>query len=273
MKLCFSTLGCTDNTLSEVIATAKSFGMDALEIRGLSGVLDNERIPCFSPEENEKTKAALAAAGIRPLVLGTSCSFHDGTRLDAALREGYAALEIAARLGFSAIRVFGDRITDEGEAACVARVTDGVRSLCRSAESLGVGVYLEVHGDFVTEQRLLPIVSRCKDFSCFGLIWDICHTRKSYPDARAFYDRFCGVIRHVHMKDILGEEHVLPGDGTLPIREIADYMTAQGYDGYFSLEWERKWHPALPPIEQALTRYLDLMKPYSEHSYTRENLK
>ena len=260
MKLCFSTLGCTDYTLNDVICVAKRFGIDALEIRGLSGELDNEKISHFSMAESKKTKAMLSHSALTPLVLGTSCTFHESEKTDAALREGYAAIEIAARLGFSAIRVFGDRVTDEGEAACIARVADGVHTLCRSAESYGVDVYLEVHGDFVTEERLMPVIMRCGECPRFGLIWDICHTRESYPDPRAFYDRFAGVIRHVHMKDIIDGKHVLPGEGTLPIREIADYMTAHGYDGYFSLEWEKKWHPELPPMEHALERYCRIMR-------------
>ena len=110
MKLCFSTLGCTESSLEEVIALAKSFGINALEIRGLSGELQNEKITYCAKDKSEKTKAALKEAGVFPLVLGTSCTFHNEETYDAALKEGYTAIEIAARLGFSAIRVFGDRI-------------------------------------------------------------------------------------------------------------------------------------------------------------------
>ena len=37
-------------------------------------------------------------------------------------------------------------------------------------------------------------------------------------------------------------------------------MLEDGYDGFFSLEWEKKWHPELPPVEDALERYVRLMK-------------
>ena len=259
MKLCFSTLGCTESSLEEVIALAKSFGINALEIRGLSGELDNEKIAYFAKDESEKTKAALKEAGVFPLVLGTSCAFHNEETYDAAIKEGYTAIEIAARLGFSAIRVFGDRIEGK-ETECISRVAKGVHTLCRYAEDFGTNVYLEVHGDFVTEERLAPIVTCCEGCPCFGLIWDVCHTRKSYPDPRVFYDRFKDAIRHVHLKDIKGDTHVLPGEGTLSLRDIADYMLLQGYAGYFSLEWEKKWHPELPPLKTALERYVQLMR-------------
>lgn len=259
MKLCFSTLGCHDHSLEEILSLAKNHGIDALEIRGISGELDNEKIACFSKEEASETKKAFARLGVRPLVLGTSCAFHDLSKYEAALAEGYAAIEIASRIGFSAIRVFGDRTLGD-EAECIDRVCEGVLSLCRYAERFGVDVYLEVHGEFNTEERLLLVIERCGAHPRFGLIWDACHTRNTFPDPRVFYDRFAPYIRHVHLKDIKGEKHMFPGEGTLPLKQIAVYLTERGYGGYFSLEWERKWHPELPPIEEALERYLCIMK-------------
>ena len=258
MKLCFSTLGCTDYSLNEAIALAKKHGMDAIEIRGLSGILDNEKIPFFSEEESENTRNLLANAGISPLVLGTSATFHDPKNYDGAIAEGLAALKIASRIGFSAIRVFGDRIVGD-EAECLARISEGILTLCKEAEGLGVQVLLEVHGEINTIERIETIVAACKKASCFGLLWDVCHTRKTCAP-KAFYERFAPYIRHAHFKDIVGDTHVLPGDGELPLCEIREMMTRGGYDGYFSLEWERKWHPELPAIEEALEKYTGLLK-------------
>ena len=42
MKLCFSTLGCVEKTLSESLSLARSLGMNAIEIRGVGGILPNE---------------------------------------------------------------------------------------------------------------------------------------------------------------------------------------------------------------------------------------
>lgn len=259
MKLCFSTLGCHDYSLEEILSLAKTNGIDALEIRGISGELDNGKITCFSEKRVAKTRESFALSSVRPLVLGTSCTFHTPSKYEAALAEGYAAIEIASRIGFSAIRVFGDRIEGDEE-ECIARVCEGVLTLCRYAERFGVDVYLEVHGEFNTEERLLRVIERCGAHPRFGLIWDVCHTRNTFPDPRKFYDRFAPYIRHVHLKDIKGEKHMLPGEGTLPLKQIAVYLTERGYGGYFSLEWERKWHPELPTIEEALERYLSIMK-------------
>jgi len=41
---------------------------------------------------------------------------------------------------------------------------------------------------------------------------------------------------------------------------MADYLDKQGYEGYFSLEWEKKWHPELPVIEDALDALVEVLE-------------
>ena len=258
IKLCFSTLGCTNRSLSDVISLAECYGIKALEIRGLGGELQNEKIVDFSSENILKTKQKFSDAKILPLVLGTSVSFHNGSSFFQSLAEGKNSLELASRIGFSAIRVFGNSVFGK-EDDCIRRVAFGLRDLCLYADKLGVSVLLEVHGDFNTAERLFPIAEYCADSNSFGLIWDICHTHEIYGENwQVFYDSLAPYIRHVHIKDVKKGKQVLPGDGELPICAIADYIIHHGYDGYFSLEWEKYWHRELPDIEFALDKFFYL---------------
>jgi len=251
---CFSTLGCADRSLSEILALAKQYSIPAIEVRGIGGELRNEMIPDFAPANAENTKRSFEAAGVRPLVLGTSVSFHDINEYEKNMEEGKRALEIVERIGFSAIRVFGNRISGD-EKECVSRVAKGIRELSLYAENTGVSVFLEVHGDFNTPDRLLPVTELCGDFDSFGLIWDICHTHNVYgKNWQKFYDTFAPFIRHVHIKDIKAGQLVLPGEGELEIVRMIHYMNSKGYKGYFSLEWEKHWHKELPEIEQAIEK-------------------
>ena len=258
IKLCFSTLGCTDKSLSEVISIAKRFDISALEIRGLDGELNNEKIPDFLPKNAVNTRRMLEDACIFPLILGTSASFHEKEAYDKNISDAKNAIRIASRVGFSAIRVFGNIISgDENE--IVLRVANGVRDVCLFAEEFKVSVLLEVHGDFNTVERLLPIADLCRDLKSFGIIWDVCHTHERYGKKWSeFYDPLAPYIRHVHFKDVKNGKHVLPGDGELPLIEVAEYMIKKGYDGYFSLEWEKYWRKELPEIEIALEKLVSL---------------
>ncbi len=264
MKLCFSTLGCPEMSFDEVLAFANRFDISVLEVRGIEGVVDNDQILEFSPERTEETKAKFARAGICPWILGTSCSFHDEKCYESGIREGKTAIEIAQRIGFRAIRVFGDLLRDpEKEAEAIALAAKGIASLCDEARGTGVDVFLEVHGDFNSAARLMPVVDACKDKGNFGLIWDIITTHGVYGDRWVeFYDIFAPYIRHIHLKDAVDHQPVLPGDGELPVLPVVKHLCNQGYDGYFSLEWERKWHPELAELEQPLSRLKDLLKDY-----------
>lgn len=259
MNLCFSTLGCTERSLDEIFDLCACFGFKMLEIRGIGGVLDNRLIPDFSAKKIDTTVKKFKSAGVTPLILGTSCSFHEKDNFENALSEGRAAILTAAALGASGIRVFGNNL-GKNPAESTERVIDGISTLCQTADENGVDILLEVHGDFNTVETLMPVVSALKNEKHFGLIWDICHTQKTYGENwREFYDAFKEHIRHVHIKDVRGDELVLTGDGEIPIKNIVSHMICDGYSGAFSLEWEKKWHPELAEIEEALVSFKEIM--------------
>ncbi|MBO5270259.1 MAG: sugar phosphate isomerase/epimerase [Clostridia bacterium] len=260
MKLCFSTLGCTERSLVEVLSLAKGFPCDALELRGLCNETDVRKMTELLPENRRKTKNSFREYGVSPLILGTSCTFHDASKLEKNLEEGFYAIDAAHDVGFYGIRVFGNSIKgDEGD--CLRRIADGISALCRYASDKNVAVLLETHGDINTEERLGAVAEICGKYESFGILWDVCHTRRTYGEHwRDFCNTFGGLIRHVHLKDVSGDTLVLPGKGDLPLRAMAEYLTAKGYEGYFSLEWEKKWHPELPMIEDALSALAEVFK-------------
>ena len=260
MNLCFSTLGCTEYSLSGILSLCGGFGISFLEIRGMDGELDLQRIPEFSERQIPETVLRFRSAGVVPLILGTSCSFHHPEKRQTVQAEGTAALAVAKSLGAMGIRVFGDRFADD-PVQTTETVIAGIADLCAGAEGSDVRVLLEVHGDFHTVEALAPILRAFETEPHFGLIWDIAHTHPAYGnDWKRFYDATAPWIRHVHIKDAAGGRLVLPGEGEIPILPIVSQLLSDGYTGAFSLEWERKWHPELPPIEIALERFVSLME-------------
>ena len=262
MKLCFSTLGCVNKSLDEILSLADEFSVEGVEIRGIDGVIANENIKEFFEDNAEATKEKFAAHGITPISLGTSCMFHTEEKYKAAMLEGKTAILIAKRMGIPYIRVFGNNITDEGE-ACKKRVADGIFELCEFAKDKGVTVLLEVHGDFNTKEALKPILDKLGGCESFGIIWDVAHSHKPYgSNWLEFYNEIKPFVRHVHIKDSCDATGalVLPGKGDIPIIPIIKKLLDDGYDGYFSLEWEKQWHPELDELEIALEHFVKLVK-------------
>ena len=260
MKLCFSTLGCTERSLEDILLLAKKYNIHALEVRGIDGQLDNRLIPDFGEDRQAETTALFRRYGVDPLVMGTSCRFHNAEQLEASMEEGFRSIEIAERMGFSYIRVFGDRLLPEDTEGCIRRAVEGLTALCNHAKT--VDVLLEVHGDFNTVEALTPIVEDLQGHPRFGLIWDVAHSHKAYRSGwETFYNFARPYVKHVHIKDFSEEKRCLTliGEGDAPILPIVDRLLADGYDGCFSLEWEKKWHPELPEIEQGLESFTTLL--------------
>ncbi len=256
MKLAFSTLGCSELQISEIAALAAANGIGYLELRGVGGVLDPSAL------DGEEIADALSSHGINPIVFGSSASFHTPELAARAEAELYAAADLCARIGCPYIRVFGNRLPRSGRNEALADIAGRLHSAANLVASRGVTLLLEVHGDLNTVETLLPVISSLQDES-LGLIWDICHTDAPYGDAWVdFYRELSPHILHVHIKDRRRSSGGLcaPGEGDIPISDIVARMLGDGYDGVFSFEWERLWHPELAPLPEVLPSFLRLFK-------------
>lgn len=264
MKLSFTTLGCPDWTFERILQNAQALGYEGLEIRGIENTMAAEEIAQFRPENRQATLDALAAHGLTMCGFGTSVSFHDMGRYDAAIGEGMRAIEVCQRMGIPFIRVFGDAFPEgEAEEAVIDRVAGGIRTLCEYAKGRDVSVYLETHGQFNTLERIRGVIDRVP-YGNFAIIWDVAHTDKVYgDDYMAFYGPMKPYIRHLHFKDHLRDEkYTLTriGRGQIPLKGIARTLRDDGYTGFISLEWEKKWHPELPDGDVANQDFVDLMR-------------
>lgn len=269
MKLAFSTLGCPDWTLDQVIECAKENGYEAIEIRGIEGEMNIAKMEAFKPENLAATLEKLRANGLVISDLGSSASFHDPDKAEENYQIAKAELAECARCGIPYLRVFGDRIGEQDETETLARIARYLRKLCGDAKGMDVSVLLEIHGEINTVMRVYSIIYLVDDDK-LGILWDIEHSDKVYSDDfTLFYQAIRSRIRHVHIKDSYftpeGERKLCAvGAGRLPIKEIVETMLADGYDGYFSLEWEKKWHPELDEPETAFPAYA---------AWMRENIK
>ena len=74
-------------------------------------------------------------------------------------------------------------------------------------------------------------------------------------------------IKHLHLKDasLVNGKHAycLIGQGVAPLTEAMDSLKEANYKGYYSFEWEKKWHPeiqepdiAFPHFAKEIIHYL-----------------
>jgi sugar phosphate isomerase/epimerase len=123
-----------------------------------------------------------------------------------------------------------------------------------------VELLLETHDAFSASAPCRELNARLRE--PIGIIWDSHHTwRLGGESPRDSWSQLSPWIHHVHVKDSIAKPsarhpftYVLPGDGEMPLGEVVGVLREQQFAGMVSLEWERLWHPYLPPLREALTR-------------------
>ncbi|MBI2403282.1 MAG: sugar phosphate isomerase/epimerase [Gemmatimonadetes bacterium] len=265
----FSTLGCPAWDWRQVLDFAAAHGYVAVELRGLQQTMDLTQHPGFAPARLDQTRRELAVRGLSVSCLGSSAHMHemDPAKHTAQLDEARRFIDLAEALGAAFVRVFGDRYV-EGvpREAMLAKVARGLRELGDYAADKRVTVVIESHGDFTDSPALLEILERAES-PAVGLLWDAHHTfvsGKEVPEDTV--SRLGRWIRHTHLKDSVpagtGRRYVLTGRGEVPIGAQVEALARAGYRGYYSFEWEKRWHPEIEEPEVAIAHFA---KVASEH--------
>ena len=266
MKYSFSTLGCPDLSMEEVIGFAQVLGYDGLEIRGIEGEMRADRIHAFRPGMQRETIHRMQDAGLSFVCFGASTRFDNPETLEEYMDEGKAAIDISYAMGIPYVRVFGDNIPNDAEEnRIISAVIEGEIKLCEYAKGSGVGILQEVHGSFNRLDRVLRVLEGVNAAN-HGIVWDVAHSDKMVQDDYlSFYLPLKAKIHHVHFKDQIRSRNnqlCSCGEGDIPLCRILHTLSDDGYPGYVSLEWEKKWHPELPSYESEFPHFLSLMHKY-----------
>jgi sugar phosphate isomerase/epimerase len=268
MKTSFSTLACPDWSLTEILRAAASYGYDGVELRVVSRQLDLWNLPEFKRHSLAATRAIIADHGLAVPSMGTSACFHSpdfkerNRNVDLAIRMA----EVAAGIGSSSIRVFGDHIQHGCDRRQTAEwIADSLHQLVERLQSSGVEVWLETHGDFASAADVGEIFEQLKSVTGIGIIWDPANAFDHSGEAPLIPPWMSSRIRHAHLKDFIRDaqgraSYVLTGQGEFPLNTMLTSLAAMEFDGFVSFEWEKHWHPGLASPETALPHFINWWK-------------
>jgi len=270
MKIAITTLGCPDWSFEEVLTRFEEYGVDGIEVRGLDGEMDAEKIKVFFPENAEDTLARVKAHHLELVGFGSSCYFHEPDANEHAFRMqlGKNSIDVCSRMKIPFIRVMGDFVPEGHTLEEITRkVIDGIRELCIYSADKNVDVYLETHGTFKSIETIQPILEALKEFPNFGILWDIEHSDTVYgDDIEAFYEMIFPFLRHLHVKNHIRAKGDTPkrlcsiNQGDIPIPKIISWLKRDGFDGCLALEWEKKYHPELDEPEKEFPLFVEYIK-------------
>lgn len=292
-RTAFSTLSCPDWSFQDLVQKGTAYGYDGVEIRLLQRETNLLALSEFQSSQLPQRQRELAESGFQICGLSSSVRFQsdDPAERKTQLETGRRYLDLAAELGASFVRVFGDvlqetpdgsipveQVSSEQRAKTVGLVADGLNQLGEAAEDTGVDVIIETHGDFSNTVVMQETMQQVES-PAVGVLWDTHHPWRFFGEAIVdSFARLAPWIRHTHWKDSVtrpepvesghGEaaaaaahglmsghrhaDYVLFRGGEFPARECMSLLKSNDYSGWHCLEWEKMWHPELETPELAL---------------------
>jgi hypothetical protein len=252
---CLSSLGCPELGLGDILALAARHEVPAVELRSVGGEDDLAAYLARAFGTPAELVALVRAQPVRVVALNASLRLVGATDEDRARLAALAPW--ADALGVRRLRVFdGGSRWGSAERAESEATLRWWRALRRS-QGWQVDLMVETHDVLLTAAAITRFAAEVPGVP---VLWDAHHTwRKGGEDPVATWRAIRPLVVHVHVKDSLpipGPRHpftyVLPGDGEFPIAPLLAALTADAFAGCVSLEWERRWHPGLPPLDEAL---------------------
>jgi sugar phosphate isomerase/epimerase len=265
VKLSFTTLGCPDWGLDEVIDKARSYGYDGVDFRGCAGEMDLWNLSEFS-SQLDKTGVRLADAGLAvPCMSSSGRLLSDSDEARAESMENVARfVGIAERLGASYVRVFGGHNRERTEAAARREAAEILDEMARDAANRGVSILVETHDDWIATDKLAWLLDAAAEPN-IGAIWDINHPfRMAGESPGQSWDNLARYVRYVHVKDTRRtdgrNQPVLLGEGEVPVDEAVKLLLNSGYDGWYACEWEKKWHAEIEEPDVTFPHFARYMR-------------
>lgn len=262
MKIAFSTLGCPGWSWNEIFATAKDLGLDGIEIRGVGKEMYAPKAKPFLPENIDATMRQIQQGGLALSLLATSATLGIGSP-EASLSEAKAYIDLAARLGVPYIRVLIAGRPEPVEGESIQQCARLYRELCEYAAPKGVTPLIETNGELANSEVMREFMGGAHENS--GVLWDIHHPYRFFEEQP---EETCGNIgqwvKYVHIKDSVGTpaevQYRMMGYGDIPVLDILRLLEKQGYTGFVSLEWVKRWNPDLQEPGIVFSHFANYMR-------------
>jgi sugar phosphate isomerase/epimerase len=266
MRLCYSNLACPDWAFEQTVEAVHRYGFDGLEVR----LFDGEVVtPSLDDRSRRRAEAALRDGGVEVAALDTSLQVVTEDHQDflAALE---VLSELAQQWGAPLLRLFGGKLPPEPavRSEALMRAGDLLVEATPLAGRYGVRLAVETHDDFSSSHTVAEVLSYSGGSA--GAVYDSHHPHRVGERPAEVIEALGPRMWHVQVKDarrVPGDDQwqLVPlGEGEVPVKDMVGMLPAAGYDGWVSLEFEKKWHPELAPPEDSLAPQAKLLREWLE---------
>ena len=273
MKLAFSTLGCPEWSWPEIVAMARDLGFDGIEIRGLGQEIHAARARPFTDGELAGTMDHLRSLNLDITCFSSACCLCDAARRSEVLAEGYEYVDLAARTGVPYVRVLGDVAPEIRGEVDDSVVVAGLASLADYAAYRKVTLLVETNGVYADSARLAALLDQVRN-PAVAVLWDMHHPWRFFGEQpQQTWQNIGRYVRYVHVKDSVVENgrisYRMMGHGDLPLPEMLGLLAENGYDGYVSLEWVKRWSHDLEDAAIVFPNFANYMQDFMREQAAR----
>lgn len=288
MKIAGHTMGTPEYTVTEAIKLFHDIGIDGAEIVVQDGYRSGISTAC-TKEELDMIKACAAENHIEICCLTPYNSYFND--LDDAKRnteiEGIEkVIDACEYVGARFIRIYGgnlvagdtDRLPERR-----ARLVESMRYLGEKAAAKDVTLVIENHFNTmcVSAKDSYSVIKEI-DHPNVKILYDQANLsfteNEGYEEAIAIQQ---DEVAYMHVKDLVFKEGVsftsdevshpeeskrnvytrIVGEGVIAWPEILKLVKEHGYDGWLSMEYERRWHPDdIPDASIGMKKGADYIK-------------
>ncbi len=288
-KIAGHTMGTPEYTILEALELFQKIGLDGAEIV----VQDDYRcgIPTdCSMEELEAVRKKAEETGIKIIALTPYNSRFNSLDEEVRKQEMDGIRKVigyAQYLGAKYIRIYagnyaGNETDPDGRK--MDQLVRSMKELGNDAQKAGVTLVMENHFNTMTvsARQSMDAATRI-DHPAVGILYDQANLtftlQEDYEEALAIQS---SMIRHVHVKDLkfkagsqafVSDEVSHPkeedrnvytrivGEGCVKWPQILQLLHDKGYNGWLSLEYERRWHPDdIPDASIGMKQSADYLK-------------
>lgn len=291
-KIAGHTMGTPEYTVYEAIELMQKIGMDGIEIVVQDDYCSG--IPCNCDQETlEKVKKCAEEHGIRIIALTPYNSYFNSPDEEQRLGEISAirkVVDYCEFLGASYVRIYGGNLV----AGDTYKLEERWDTLVRSLREMGdyareKGVTLVVENHFNTmavSAKNSADLMKAVDHPAVAILYDQANLtfteNEDYLTAIPIQQQY---VAYMHVKDLVfleGKSFVssnvarpneeernvktkIVGEGIVPWPEILSMVKEYGYDGWLSLEYERRWHPDdVPDASIGMKKSVEYLKTIME---------
>ena len=265
MKLSFWTLGTPGWSNEAVVAAAKRFGYDGVDLRCTA----NGNISLDSSDEEIAALRGLfeeQGIEIASLLAYNQRGNEDGVNWAAVSADIVAHARLCQRLGTTNLRI---NVGSPPRTNNWEGYFEGFANMMWNvvARTDGVTMNVQNHPGSLTAAQavhLCELIGRSR----LGIGFSPDHCVDMGEDPVAMAATAGRWVKHVHLADreSAGGDMVggklracIPGEGIVANREVLATLQAQGFDGWVSFKWEKPTYPDLPDAEEALPKFVAFM--------------